>query len=222
MALPLDLSGDLGQASVASLAATGFLAALVHAALPTHWLPFVAVGRAQGWRTATVASVAALAALAHIGSTALVGSALTAVGAAIPVVTRLMPYAAAAVLLAFGLWYLTRAWRRPPALASGAQAAAQPRVADSAAAWGLIGLLALSPGEALLPVYVGAGVHGWGVVALLTLAFAAGTVAGMVAFTSLAMAGVERFRLQRLARYEGAILGLALIALAVFVAMHPA
>ena len=31
MALPLDLSGDLGQASLVSLAATGFLAALVHA-----------------------------------------------------------------------------------------------------------------------------------------------------------------------------------------------
>ena len=223
MPLPLDLSGDLGQASVTSLAATGFLAALVHAALPTHWLPFVAVGRAQGWRTGTVASLAALAALAHIGSTALVGSVLTAVGSAIPLVMHLMPYAAAAVLAAFGLWYISRALRRAPARAGvGAHVTERPPLTDAAAARGLIGLLALSPGEALLPVYVGAGVHGWGVVALLTLAFAAGTVVGMVALSSLAMAGVERFRLQRLARYEGVILGLALIALAVFVATHPA
>jgi hypothetical protein len=220
MGLSLDLAGDLTQASLLSLVGAGFVAALLHAALPTHWLPFVAVGRAQGWRSVTTLSVAAAAALAHIASTALVGSLLTLAGGVAPWITRLLPALSAVVLFGFGLWYLGRSLFRTPALAGvGTQAVERPRVTDAAAAWGLVGFLAASPGEALLPVYVGAGVHGWGVVALLTLAFAAGTVLGMVSLTALALAGVERFRLQRLARFEGLALGLLLIALAAFVSI---
>lgn len=220
MGLSLDLSSGLDQVSVLALLGMGFAAALLHAALPTHWLPFVAVGRAQGWRAGSTAAVAALAALVHIGSTALVGSAITAVGAAVPAVLRLMPYAAATVLAGLGLWYLFRPGRS--AVGLGAQAVARTGgSADAAAVWGLLVLMALSPGEALLPVYVGAGVHGWDVVAWLTVAFAAGTVVGMSALSFLGALGVERFRLQALWRYERAILGLALIGLAVFVAIHP-
>ena len=218
MGLPLDLSGDLTSTSLLSLIGAGFVASLLHAALPTHWLPFVAVGRAQGWRTPAILALAAVAALAHIASTAVVGSLLTLAGTMAPWITGLLPTLSAAVLFGFGLWYLGRGLFRGPALvAVGAEVTERPRVSDAAAAWGLIGFLAASPGEALLPVYVGAGVHGWGVVALLTLAFAAGTVLGMVVFTGLALAGVERFRLQRLARFEGVALGLLLIGLAAFV-----
>ena len=223
MALPLDLSGDLSQASLLSLVGGGFLAALLHAALPTHWLPFVAVGRAQGWSGAVTLAVAALAGAAHILSTAVVGSLLTVAGEMAPWLTHVMPYAAAAVLAGFGVWYLYRAVARTPALAGGgvpvseSMSAERPRVTDAAAIWGLVGFLAASPGEALLPVYVGAGVHGWGVVLLLTLAFAAGTILGMVLLTGLAMAGVERFKLQRWTRFEGVALGLVLLALSLFV-----
>lgn len=215
MGLPLDLAGDLSQASLLSLVGAGFLASLLHAVLPTHWLPFVAVGRAQGWSAAVTLTIVVLAGLAHVASTAIVGSLLTLAGGLAPWINAALPYAASAVLLILGLWYLGRALFRAPALAGvSAQAVERPRVSDGAAIWGLVGFLAASPGEALLPVYVGAGVHGWGVVALLTLAFAAGTVLGMVVFTSLAMAGVRRFRLQRLARFEGVALGLVLIVLA--------
>ncbi len=216
MTLPLDLSGDLSQASLLSLAGAGFVAALLHAALPTHWLPFVAVGRAQGWRTPTILGLAALAALAHIASTAVIGSLLTLAGSAAPWINQMLPTLSALVLFGFGLWYLARALRRTrpaPTMPDPEQS----RVSDATAAWGLIGFLAASPGEALLPVYVGAGVHGWGVVAVLTAVFAAGTVLGMVGFTALALAGVQRFHLPRRARFEGLALGLLLIGLGVFV-----
>ena len=216
MGLPLELSGDLTQASLLSLVGGGFLAALLHAALPTHWLPFVAVGRAQGWSSAVTLAVAALAGTAHIFSTAVVGSILTVAGELAPWLTHAMPYVAAAVLAGFALWYLLRAFTAKPAEA-GAPPVERARVGDGAAIWGLVGFLAASPGEALLPVYVGAGVHGWGVVLLLTLAFAAGTILGMVAFTAIAQHGVERFRLQRWARFEGVALGVVLLGLAVFV-----
>lgn len=215
MNAPFDLAGELGQASLLSLVGAGFLAALLHAALPTHWLPFVVVGRAQDWRRATVLLVAALAGLAHIASTAVIGSTLAWAGGLAPWIARATPYAAALVLAGFGLWYLARARFGATGLAEGERRPLpRRRASDAAAAWGLVGLMALSPGEALLPVYVGAGAHGWGVLALLTIAFAAGTILGMAGFTALVLAGVERFRLQRLAPFESTGLGLVLIVLA--------
>jgi hypothetical protein len=56
-----------------SFAAAGFGVALVHAAIPTHWLPFVLVGRAQGWRLQRVLAAAAAAAVGHILTTSIVG-----------------------------------------------------------------------------------------------------------------------------------------------------
>ena len=47
-----------------------------------------------------------------------------------------------------------------------------------------------------------------------------GTVLGMAVFTLLARAGWSVLRLERWARYEGAVLGLALIAIGLLVVMH--
>jgi cytochrome c biogenesis protein CcdA len=92
-----------------------------------------------------------------------------------------------------------------------------PAVSDSAAFWGLVAVMAMSPGEVLLPIYLSSATDGVGVLALLTLTFAAGTVLGMVLLTALASAGASILRLERWARYEGAVLGVALIGLGLLV-----
>ena len=59
-----------------TVAATGFTVAFFHAALPTHWLPFVLVARAREWsRTKTLRSLCWLD-LGHIGLTSLLGLAI--------------------------------------------------------------------------------------------------------------------------------------------------
>ena len=97
---------------------------------------------------------------------------------------------------------------------------AEPAVSDRAAFIGLVAMLAVSPGEVLLPIYLSTAPQGLGALALLTLMFALGTVAGMTVFTALASAGASILRLERWARYEGAVLGAALIVLGLIVATH--
>ena len=49
----------MSSAFLLTLTATGFSVAALHAALPTHWLPFVVIGRARGWsRRRTLGAVA--------------------------------------------------------------------------------------------------------------------------------------------------------------------
>jgi len=202
-------SPDLAEPVLLSLLGGGFVAAFLHAALPTHWLPFVLVGRAQRWSVARV-------------MTAVVGSLIVAAGLALNRwVEGLLPHLSAALLFLFGAFYLARASLKRPATAGGpATELAEPAVSDKAAFWGLVLMMAVTPGEVLLPIYLSSATEGVGALALLTLTFAAGTVLGMTLLAALATAGYSILRLERWARYEGAILGGALILIGFLVLTH--
>jgi hypothetical protein len=213
---------DLEQPVLWSLLGGGFVAAFLHAALPTHWLPFVLVGRAQRWSLTKNLLAVAAAGLAHIASTAIVGSLIVAAGMALDeIVAGVLPHLSAILLFGFGAFYLVRSFVRRPAMAGGpALDLAEPTVGHAAAFWGLVAVMALSPGEVLLPIYMSSAQEGVGALALLTGVFAVGTILGMTVFTTLARAGASVLKLERWARYEGAILGLALIAIGLLVVLH--
>ena len=213
---------DLQQPVLISLLGGGFVAAFLHAALPTHWLPFVLVGRAQRWSLMRVMTVAVTAGLAHIASTALVGSLIVAAGLALNAwIGGLLPHLSAALLFIFGAFYLARASLQKPIMATGPEAEVpEPAVSDRAAFWGLVLMMAVTPGEVLLPIYLSSATEGVMALALLTLSFAAGTVLGMTLLAALASAGYSILRLERWARYEGAILGVALILIGFLVMTH--
>ena len=215
-------SPDLAEPVLLSLLGGGFVAAFLHAALPTHWLPFVLVGRAQRWSVARVMTAVVTAGLAHILSTAVVGSLIVAAGLALNRwVEGLLPHLSAALLFLFGAFYLARASLKRPVTAGGpATELAEPAVSDKAAFWGLVLMMAVTPGEVLLPIYLSSATEGVGALALLTLTFAAGTVLGITLLAALATAGYSILRLERWARYEGAILGGALILIGFLVLTH--
>lgn len=217
---PLALDHDV----LFSLVGGGLIAAFLHAALPTHWLPFVLVGRAQRWSLGRTLGSVAAAGLAHVATTAVLGGLLVAAGLALDQwIAGIMPHISALMLFAFGGFYLIRATLRRPAPVTPSGHVldlAEPAVSHGAAFWGLVALLALSPGEVLLPIYLSSANEGLAAMSLLTLAFAIGTIAGMGVFTLLARAGASLLKLEKWARYEGAILGLALIGLGLLVVLH--
>ena len=213
---------DLEQPILLSLLGTGFATAFLHAALPTHWLPFVLVGRAQRWNLPRVLGAVSAAGLAHIATTAVVGGLIVMAGLALDQwISGLLPHIAAVMLFLFGAFYLARATLRRPQLAGGPELdLPEPSVSHTAAFLGLVVMMAVSPGEVLLPIYLSQATEGLLVLGALTVAFAAGTVAGMAVFTLLARAGWSVLRLEHWARYEGAILGVALILIGLLVVFH--
>lgn len=215
-------SPDLAEPLLLTLLGGGLTAAFLHAALPTHWLPFVLVSRAQRWSIARMLGAVVAAGLAHIATTALAGSLIVMAGLALNQwVAGILPHLSAALLFIFGAFYLARASLKRPQLVSGPQTElTEPGVSDRAAFWGLVVILAISPGEVLLPIYLSAADEGLAALGLLTLCFAVGTLAGMIVLSLIAHASASLLKLERWARYEGAILGVALIILGLLVATH--
>ena len=213
---------DLQQPVLLSLLGAGFATAFLHAALPTHWLPFVLVGRGQRWTLPQVLTAVATAGLAHILTTAVVGGLIVAAGIAMDQwISGMLPALSAGLLFLFGAFYLGKALLRPAIMAGGPSLAlSEPTVSHAAAFWGLVAMMAISPGEVLLPIYLSQATEGPLVLAALTLTFAAGTVLGMTLFTVLARAGWSVLRLERWARYEGVVLGLALILIGLLVVLR--
>ena len=215
------ISDGLAQPLIMSLVGGGFIAAALHAALPTHWLPFVLVGRAQGWGMKRVACTVIMAATAHIIVTALFGALVAVAGVALDRwLHGVLPHVSAVLLFLFGAFYLARYWHRTTVPDCKGCEHDEPKVSDRAAFLGLIGVLAASPGEVLLPLYLSSATSGWGIFLGMTLGFWLGTVLGMLVLTLLAMAGYSILRLERWARYEGVVLGISLILLGFVMALH--
>lgn len=233
----------MNQTVLTALAVTGFGVAFFHAAIPTHWLPFVLTARVQRWNKAKTIAVTALAGTGHVLVTAALGLAITLFGAAVSdSIGAWFPRIAGGALLAFGLYYLFR-----QALGKGhvhfgyphehlheqdqghqhdhdhvheheGPPAHQPRpTSDRAAILSLLAFLTFSPCEGFVPFYVSGIRYGWAGFALLTAVLSVATVAGMVIFTSLTLVGLSKIKLGLLEKYESALMGVLLCAVGILI-----
>src|SRR6478609_3220206 len=90
-----------------TLVVTGFAVAFLHAAIPTHWLPFVVAARAQHLNSAKSLVVTGIAGSGHVLFTTALGVVVAWGGIAINAKwSRTFPLIAGGALIAVGLFYL--------------------------------------------------------------------------------------------------------------------
>jgi ABC-type nickel/cobalt efflux system permease component RcnA len=201
----------------------------------------------QKWNAAKTIAVTALAGTGHVIVTAALGLAITLFGAAISdKIGAWFPRIAGGALFLFGLYYLFRQvlgkghvhfhyphehlHEQVPAPHRDHEHGHshdhdhehdhgyQPRrTSDKAAILSLLAFLTFSPCEGFVPFYVSGIRYGWAGFAVLTAVLSLATVAGMVIFTSLTLAGLSKIRLGLLERYESALMGVLLCAVGVFI-----
>ena len=63
-----------------SLLAGTFILAFIHALIPNHWLPLVAVARAEHWKRRELNTITLIAAIAHVFGTIALGIVLGLIG----------------------------------------------------------------------------------------------------------------------------------------------
>lgn len=221
--------------------------AFLHAAIPTHWLPFVLTARVQKWNRAKTLFVTALAGSGHVLFTAILGFLVAWFGIALnDKIGGWFPWIAGGALILFGLYYVTQQLRgqghgHSHSLSGHShevhghshddhedsriehehshdeQVVAPPRKSDWGAIASLLALLTFSPCEGFLPVYVSGVRYGWSGFFLLTVILSVATVAGMVIFTWLTLAGMEKLKFRTLEKYESGLMGALLCLLGVLV-----
>ncbi len=222
----------MNNSVLTTIAITGFGIAFFHAAIPTHWLPFVLTARAQRWNRSKTLIITAMAATGHACFTATLGLIVAWLGIALSDrIGALFPWIAGGALISFGLFYIIRQLTGRPHTHlhlgheghSHDHAHSQPEnrmsfsKSDLAAISSLLALLTFSPCEAFVPVYVSGVRYGWHGFALLTIILTVATIAGMVAFTGLALTGIEQVKLRSFEKYEAGVMGALLCAVGVLI-----
>jgi hypothetical protein len=200
--------------------------AAMHALIPSHWLAFAVVGRAQRWTMRHTLFVTALAGSGHILITVVLGLLLAVVGKelhrAIP--PPLEHAATAGLLILLGLYFALPALRgRGGCHAHGhsgeereASSGLARRLGASPTIMSLLVLgMTLSPCLDLLSIYLAASALSWRVLIAISCLMAVTTLGIMLTLVWLTLHGLQRLRLDWLERHEGLAVGGLLILLGV-------
>ncbi|MEO6873154.1 MAG: hypothetical protein ABI233_13195 [Chthoniobacterales bacterium] len=221
-----------------TIAITGFGIAFFHAAIPTHWLPFVLTSRAQGWTRPKTLGITALAGSGHVLFTAALGLLVAWLGIALSDRIGLwFPRIAGGALLLFGLFYVYRQFtghththlhwfggqthddehHHEHEHEHHVKPKAPRKHSDFAAIVSLLALLTFSPCEGFIPIYVSGVRYGWRGFALLTAILSVATVAAMLLFTFLALSGIRQIKLRSFEKYESGVMGALLCLVGVLI-----
>jgi uncharacterized membrane protein YeaQ/YmgE (transglycosylase-associated protein family) len=176
---------------------------LLHSLVPHHWLPFVVVGRKQGWKSRKVLTLLGVGAFVHMLSTIMVGLLVGYLGHQIDqrfeTFHGIVP---GLILIAFGGGYLISSFTHR-----------HHEVSERVAASSLIILLGLSPCVVVAPFFLILGPLGWVAVIKVCIAMSVLSVAGMTFCGWLALKGLSRFRLEWLEENETRVMGVLLMLL---------
>lgn len=184
-----------------------FTLSLLHTLIPSHWLCFVLVGRAQGWKLRRTLWVTAVVGFFHVATTIALGVVVSAVG---PQVIPLKHFdrISAGILMAIGTMYLGLH------LVRGGHHHEADRILPAKTAFlSLLLLLTLSPCEAVIPLFLLTASAGVKLVILLSIVLVLTTLGSMLILVWLSSLGVERLRFHFIDRYEKLIVGTILCTL---------
>src|SRR5215212_2189059 len=193
-----------------SVIAGTILLAIVHALIPNHWLPLVAVARAEKWKVKDVTMITLISALAHVLGTVALGLVLGMIGkelqekygSAINMVLSLL-------LIVFGLIYYTV--NLPHHHHSSQKDVVQYK--RSKRKWILIFIIMmfLSPCLEVESLFLSAGAYGMTNVILLSIVYAIVSISGILLLVNLGNKGVNLLPAEFIEHNEKRISGAVLI-----------
>lgn len=193
-----------------SIIAGTVLLAFVHALIPNHWLPLVAVARAEKWTSKEVTGITLLAAAAHVSGTVILGLVLGLIGKELmEKYGTAIHLAMSLLLIVFGLIYYTV--NLPHHHHSGGEDVAAYKRSKQKWILIFIVLMFLSPCLEVESLFLSAGVYGMTLVSIVSLIYAIVSISGILLLVTLGHKGVNLLPAAFIEHNEKRISGLVLI-----------
>ncbi|MDA8343902.1 MAG: hypothetical protein M0Z66_00315 [Thermaerobacter sp.] len=167
------------------LALAALAVAVVHSAMPDHWVPLAIVARSNRWSIARTARISLIAALGHVGASLVLGMAIGAVGPLREWAAMREGRVIGVMLIATGagLYVYSRLSRRPRG--AGAHLPLPRSLGQFIVPFGV----AASPNLAIVPVALASAALGWPALLIVLLAFTAGTLVTFLVLSVLGTVG---------------------------------
>jgi putative Mn2+ efflux pump MntP len=181
---------------------------VLHALIPNHWLPVLAISKKENWTLSQTTSVTFIAGLAHALSTVLIGVIIGVVGVSLSsTVENFTHYIAPAVLIGIGLFYIYQHHRHKHFhLHSSPVINEKSKVIIT-----LVIAMFFSPCFEIEAYFLLAGTKGWWMILLIAILYTVVTVSGMVLWVRLTYKGLVKLNWHALEHNAGIITGITLL-----------
>lgn len=185
------------------------LLSFLHAVIPNHWLPVLAIGRKYNWTIRDVTRVTLVSGLAHAVSTILIGIILGLLGLQLATSIEYFTHFIAPVfLILIGLFFIYQHHRHRHFHLQQTPGSAMSK---SKIVIGLVIAMFFSPCMEIEAYFLLAGTKGiWAIITIAVL-YLTISVSGMVLWARLAYKGILKLNWHKLEHNAGIITGLTLI-----------
>lgn len=183
---------------------------LLHAIIPNHWLPIIAIGKKEQWTLQEVTKVTLISALAHGVSTVLLGVLLSVLGAKLGTgITNFTTIIAPVILILMGLLFIYRHHKHKH---FHIDEDIKKKKSKAAIVTALATAMFFSPCLEIEAYFLLAGTQAWWLVWFISLLYLIITTTGMVLLVRLAFIGLLKLNWHSLEHNAGIITGLTLVA----------
>ena len=192
-----------------------FLLSLIHASIPNHWLPIIAISSSEKWTRRETRTATAAAGFAHTASTILIGILVGFLGYSLsenyePIVR----VAAPVILISLGLLYLFMDLRHTHTHNHGIKSSGN-RGSKAAIIGSLSIAMFFSPCIEIEAYYFSAGLIGWSGIFIVSVVYLIVTVLGMLILVDVGLRGVKKLNWHFLEHHEKRVTGAVLILLGI-------
>lgn len=199
----------MGVAYMNQILIGSILLSVLHAIIPSHWLPVLSIGRKENWSIAEVTKITFYSGLAHALSTILIGVGLGFLGLKLSSsVEYFTHYIAPAVLIALGIFFIYQHHRHKHFHLHNAPRAS---LSKTKIVMALVAAMFLSPCLEIEAYFLLAGTKGWWAIAMIASLYLVITVSGMLIWVRIAYKGLLRINWHAIEHKAGIITGWTLI-----------
>ncbi len=192
-----------------SIITGSLLLSLLHAIIPNHWLPVLAIGKKENWSLQEVTKVTFLSGLAHALSTIVIGIILGLIGSQLAgSVQYFTHYIGPAFLILLGIFFIYQHHRHRHFHLHNMP---RPAVSKNKIIGSLVVAMFLSPCMEIEAYFLLAGTHGLWAIMLVAAMYFIISVTGMVLWVRLAYKGILKLNWHSLEHNAGIITGFILI-----------
>ena len=192
-----------------SIITGSLLISLLHAVIPNHWLPVLAIGKKDNWSLQQVTKVTFISGLAHALSTIAIGIILSMLGLQLAnKIEYFTHFIAPAILILLGIFFIYQHHRHRH---FHLHKTPEPSLPQNKIIMALVVAMFLSPCMEIEAYFLLAGAYGtWAVISIAAL-YLAISVCGMVLWVRLAYKGILKLNWHTLEHKSGIITGWTLV-----------
>lgn len=196
------------------------LLSIIHALIPNHWIPLVAIGKTEKWTLRETLSATVITGFAHTLSTVLIGILVGLIGIQLSKNYQMvMQYVAPAILIGIGIVYLILDMKQHGHHHHHSHIDSAQNRNNAKSKTGILFSLSLAmfltPCVEIEAYYFQAGLIGWKGIFLVSAVYTLTTVLFMLVLVYAGIRSTQRLRSHTLEHHEKRITGIVLIVLGI-------